>query len=525
MKKIMKKYISILFILLMASFGCDDKLDLTNPNSQTLETYWETEDQAVAAVNAIYTCFITDGTYMRMFPALTDGRGDDFKGDSPWTDLVKVANFTILQTSNPVLWVWQSHYQGVYRANQVLTYMPDIEMNENLKERLLGQAYFLRGLAFFNLAINFKVIPVITEIPESTDDYYPETATEEVIWNQIISDFQDAKDRLPVDYNNVSGADQGQLGRATKGAATGMLGKAYLYRKEWQKAADEFKLLIEGPDLNIYSLVAEYRDNFKPLNENNSESLFEIQFADPNEVGGTDYNYGLGSDPNSNWKQVCSVGHTYAMEGFGYSDFLPTRWIYEEFKKEKTVDGKYDPRMYQTIASYEPGVSELAYFAEWKNPKESIYPRKYTHDGIKGFTNENNGVENSGINYRVMRYADVLLMYAEALNELGKTSEAYPYIQQVRNRADLPDLSTGKPGMGQSEMRDQLAHERALELSVESIRINDIIRWGWLYDPDKLAELREHDSEFDTWIPGHEYLPIPQKDLDANPNLSPNPAN
>ena len=517
------KYISILFILLITSFGCDDKLEITNPNSQTSGTYWQTESQAVAAVNAIYTGFITDGCYMRMFPILSDGRGDDFKGDSPWPDLVQVANFTILQTSGPVRWIWEAHYQIVYRANQVLHYVPDIQMDENLKKRLLGQAYFLRGMAFFNLANTYKNIPIITEIPKSTEDYYPQTATEETIWNQIISDFQNAKDRLPINYSNVTGADQGQIGRATKGAATGLLGKAYLYRKQWQKAADEFKQLIVGPDLNIYSLVANYRDNFKPTNENNSESLFEIQFADPNTVGGTVYNYG--GDPNANWKQVCSVGHTYAMEGFGYSDFLPSRWLYEEFKKEKTVDGKFDPRLYQTIASYEPGVSELAYGSEWKNPKTSIYPRKYTHDGIPGYTNENNGVENSGINYRILRYADVLLMYAEALNELGKTAEAYPYIQQVRNRANLPDLATVKPNMSQSQMRDQLAHERALELAIETIRINDIIRWGWLYDPAKLNELKSHDSDFNTWTPGHEYLPIPQEDLDSNPNLSTNPAN
>jgi len=518
------RYITALLTLVVVTcVGCDNKLDLISPNNQTADTYWKTEDQAVAGVTAIYTGFITDGGYMRMFPLLSDGRGDDFKGDSPWPDLVQVANFTILPTSGPVRWIWEAHYQVVYRANQVIHYLPGIEMDANLKERLLGQAYFLRGMAFMNLANTYKVIPIITDIPKSSADYYQKTATEDEIWNQIFSDFQNAKDRLPINYANVSGKDHGQIGRATKGAATGMLGKAYLYRKQWQKAADEFKLLIQGPELNIYSLVSNYRDNFKPTNENNSESLFEIQFADPNTVGGSVFNYG--GDPNANWKQVCSVGHTYAMEGYGYSDFLPSRWIYDEFKKEKTVDGKYDPRLYQTIASYEPGISELAYGSEWKNPQTSIYPRKYTHDGIPGYTNENNGVENSGINYRVLRYADVLLMYAEALNELNRTAEAYPFIQQVRDRAKLPDLATTKPGMSQSQMRDQLAHERALELSVETIRINDIIRWGWLYDPIKLAELKAHDSEFNTWTPGHEYLPIPQEDLDVNPNLIPNPAN
>ncbi|MBD1365086.1 RagB/SusD family nutrient uptake outer membrane protein [Mucilaginibacter sp. ZT4R22] len=521
MKKI--KYLIIVLSISLSFFGCDKRLEQQNPNLQTSVQYWKTAADASAGVVAIYNSMIQDGSYQRMFPALTDGRGDDFKGDSPWGDLVQVANFTIPTTSGPVQWVWAQHYQWVYRTNQVLTYVPDITMDEALKKRLLGQAYFLRALAYFNLARTYKQVPLIISLPKDQAEYYPPTATEDELWNQIFADFQKAAEMLPVNYNSVSGADQGQVGRATKGAAVGLLGKAYLYRQKWQEAANQFKLIIDGPELNVYSLVPDFRDNFKPTNENNTESLFEIQFADPSTVGGTVGNYG--GEPNANWKQVNSIGHTYAMEGFGYSDFLPTRWIYDEFKKEKTVDGNLDPRLLATIASYEPGVSELAYFGPWNNPKTNIYPRKYTHDGIPGFVNENNGIENSGINYRVLRFSDVLLMYAEALNELGQTASAYPYIQRVRNRAKLPDLATTKPGMSQADMREQLAHERALEFAIEAQRINDIIRWGWLYNAGKLAELKTHDSDFNTWAPGNEYLPIPQTELDVNKNLKPNPAN
>ena len=150
-----------------------------------------------------------------------------------------------------------------------------------------------------------------------------------------------------------------------------------------------------------------------------------------------------------------------------------------------------------------------------------IYPKKYTRNnlGSRAETTE------SGINYRVLRYADILLMYAEVLNETGRTADAYAYIQQVRDRAHLPNLATVKPNMTQDEMRDQLAHERALEFAIESQRINDLIRWGWFYDPNKLAELKSHDNDFNTYTPGNEYLPIPQQELDANPNIKPNPAN
>ena len=116
-------------------------------------------------------------------------------------------------------------------------------------------------------------------------------------------------------------------------------------------------------------------------------------------------------------------------------------------------------------------------------------------------------------------------MYAEALNEQNQTASAYTYIQQVRNRAKLPDLSVVKPNMTQEQMRDQIAHERALEFSIEGMRIHDLVRWGWFYNPAKLAQLKQHDSDFNSWIPGKEYLPIPQSELDVNPNLQPNSAN
>lgn len=519
------KYLLNFVLLGLFVTSCDDDLDLNNPNSPTTGDYWTNEEQAIAGVDAAYNSLLIDGYYMRMTPALSDGRADDFKADSPWPDLGQVSNFTILPTSGPVEWMYLAYYQQVFRANQVLKNVPDIEMDENVKDRVLGQAYFLRGLAYFHLKINFQKVPLVVEVPTDESEYYPPTATEEQIWEQIVSDFSDAQERLPVSFDNVSGADQGQVGRATKGAATGFLGKTYLYRQNWQNAALEFEKLIDGPDVNIYSLVNDYRDNFSPFTENNQESLFEVQFASADEVGGTVMNYG--GEPSGSWRQVSSVGHTYAQDGFGYSDFLPTRWIYDEYKEEETVDGEIDPRLLVSIASFEPEANSTEVYngVPWPHSEDAIFPRKYTHDGL-GFNTESQGsVELSEINYRLMRYADVLLMYAEALNELERTPEAYEYIQEVRDRANLPNLSDVRPNMTQEQMRDQIAHERALEFSIESIRIHDIIRWGWLYDSQKLQELISHDSDFETWTPGKEYLPIPQSELDVNPNIEPNSAN
>lgn len=514
MKK--SKFLIISLGLLLFT-GCEDELDLTNPNNMTSAEYWADEEQAIAGIDAAYNNLQIDGYYMRMTPALTDARADDFRADSPWPDLMQVANFTILPTSGPIEWMWHAYYQQVFRANQVLEYVPDIEMDENVKQNVLGQAHFLRGLAYFHLAINFQRVPLPLTPAQSAEDYYSATAPEEELWAQIISDFSSAQEMLPV--------QQSEVGRATKGAATGFLGKTYLYMEQWESAAAEFEKLIHGPEVNVYSLLEDYQDNFSPFTENNQESLFEVQFAGSDEVGGTVMNYG--GEPSASWRQVSSVGHTYAQDGFGYSDFLPTRWIYNEYKEEETVNDNVDPRLLASLASYEPEANSITVYdgVPWPHGEDAIYPRKYTHDGF-GFPNESGGdVERSEINYRLMRYADVLLMYAEALNEMGQTQEAYQYINQVRNRANLPDLEEVKPNLSQEEMRDQIAHERALELSIESIRFHDIVRWGWLYDNEKLAELRERDSEFDTWTPGKEYLPIPQRELDVNPNLEPNSAN
>ncbi|MEO6549239.1 MAG: RagB/SusD family nutrient uptake outer membrane protein [Ferruginibacter sp.] len=525
----MKKTIYLFIGFCLVAGGCDKKLDLANPNALTTIEYWKTKDQAFAGVTAIYNALINDGSYMRSFPGLTDSRGDDFTGDSPWLDLDLTGQFIIPTNSDPVFWIWREFYLVVTRANQVIANVDKYDaavLSVEEKSRILGQAYFLRGLAYYNLATTFKVVPVITAPAADQNDYYAPTSTEEVLWNQIYTDLQTAETNLPISYDNVVGPDQGQRGRATKGAAAGMLGKSYLYKKDYAKAALQFEKFINGPLKGVYSLQVDYRNNFKDVNENNSESLFEVQFQ---EGAGTDFNWT--GEPSAAWKQVTAVSVTYGMEGAGFSDYLPTRWIYDEFKIEKTIDGKSDPRLLATIASYEPADnSVLAYGQPWigflsshgvTNPTTRIYPRKYTNDGLgRAFE-----TPESGINYRVLRYSDILLMYAEVLNELNKTAEAYPYIQQVRTRARLADLATVRPNMTQVQMRDQLAHERALEFAIEGQRINDIIRWGWLYDPAKLAVLKSRDPDFNTWTPGNEYLPIPQHELDVNKNLLPNPAN
>lgn len=530
-------------LLLALTVGCDDYLEVENPNRLSTENYWQSGEQALAGINAAYQSLIIDGTYMRMLPAMSDNRGDDVRGDSPWGDYVQVGNFTIPTTSAPVHWIWRDHYQMVWRANQVLTFVPEIpaeEIDEDLRSRILGQAHFLRGLAYFNLANLYKQVPLVLELPSDPDKFAVPTASEEDLWNQIYSDFEEAKELLPITYSAVhispDAPDLNHVGRATKGAAIGMLGKAYLYRQQWAAAAAELRILVEGELSGLYSLVPNYQHNFSPFpeHENNSESLFEVQFATVEQMGGTVNNwYG---DPGSDWQQISAQAQTYGPDEFSWADMLPAPGLYAAYKSEQTVDGGNDPRLIASILSYEPESNATTAYGKpwpWINngaPDRRIYIKKYTNSDF-GYPREslepteNGRFGGSGINYRVLRYADILLMYAEALNELGQTAEAYKYIQRVRDRVNLPDLATVKPNLTQAQMRDQIAHERYLEFPIEGQRINDLIRWGWFYDADKLAMLKVRDPDFETWTPGQEYLPIPQVELDVNPNLLPNPAN
>ncbi|KAA3436081.1 RagB/SusD family nutrient uptake outer membrane protein [Rufibacter hautae] len=517
MKKIAYYVVAMLFLS-----SCDDELDITNPNQETTATYWTTEAQAFAGVTAVYNALTTDGTYQRTFPSFTDSRGDDMYGDSPAVYLELGGQFTLPTNAGETQWIWRDHYMVIFRANQVIQNVGNLGtdvLSEEAKQRIIGQAYFLRGLAYYNLAITYKQVPVITTPPADQNDYYPATATEEVLWNQVFSDLRDAEQRLPINYDAVVGPDRGQKGRATKGAAAGLLGKAYLYRKMYTEAEAQFAKFFTGPLQGVYSLVPNYRDNFTSTNENNAESLFEVQFS---ATGGSVGNWT--GEPTANWRQFNALPVAYGMQGKAWSDFQPTQWIFNEYRQERTVDNQVDPRLPATILYYNQAEGNTtAYGVAWPdNIREQIYIRKYTMEG-QGVPFET--PETGGNNYRVLRFADILLMYAETLNELNRTAEAYPYIQQVRSRAKLPDLATVKPNLSKEQMRDQIAHERALEFAIEGQRIQDIIRWGWLYDPAKLAMLKEHDDDFNTWTPGNEYLPIPQSELDNNANLLPNSAN
>jgi hypothetical protein len=518
MKNFNIKYVFALPLMAILLSGCvnDEDLVQNNPNYQSVTTYWKTADDALYGVNAVYSSLLTDGTYMRSTQILLDGRADDSRSNSPWTAMANAGRFNSSVADAAIYgWAFETYYQGVYRANQVLERVPAIEMDEALKNRILGQAYFLRGLYLFHAVNLFKNVP----LPLDTVELHHVQKSQEEGWAQVMSDLQMAADMLPASYVDVTGADAGQIGRATKGAALAYLGKAQLFNKDFAGAKQTFEAVI---NLGAYSLVSNYKDNFTTANENNSESIFEVQFS--RDAGGV--NLGWGGTPQSNWGKTTARAITYAPMNFGWTDMQPTWTLFNEFKEEATIDGEVDPRLDATIIYNKPGMTLYGqdfatFYAASPTDLNDLFWRKYQNaDG--DFANEYDW--RSGINERLLRYADVLLMYAECLNETGATGEAYSYIQMVRSRVNLPDLATVKPNMSQQQMRDQIAHERFLEFGSEGHRFDDIRRWGWLENSAKLEWLKTRDAEFNTYQAGREYFPIPQLEMDTNPGIIQNPS-
>ncbi len=412
-------------------------------------------------------------------------------------------------------WAFDEFYQGVSRCNQVLKYVPDISMDQNLKNRVMGQAYFLRGLYYFHLVNMWGPVPLPTEVATVVPQ-----ATVAEGWERIIADFKSAADLLPATYSTTGGPDANDKGRATKGAALAYLGKAYLFNKRFAEAATQFKAVI---DLGIYDLMPNYKDNFTETAENNKESIFELNFS--LKAGGTELQWqGI---PNATWGFYSARAITFAPPNFGWTDVQPNKILLSDFRQEKTIDGKIDPRCIATIFYNDTVDTHLANTPMYQTTFQQTYaadPARLADVFCRKYQNGEGNKPNefdwkSGINERLMRYADVLLMYAECLNETGATASAAQYIQKVRTRVNLPNRQAEFAAFTPAQMRDQLAKERLLEFVLEGHRFDDIRRWGWLSDATKLAWLKSRDPEFNSYLPGRELLPIPQTEIDNNPGV------
>jgi starch-binding outer membrane protein, SusD/RagB family len=500
----------VLASCLALTTACEkDLLDQVNPNQPTTASFWQTSADAIKGVNGAYSGLQQLGTYRRWLNFAFDIRGsDEGFSQSPWGELADWNRFVQVNYDFEVSQnIWRDHYRAIWRCNQVIDLVPGISMDATLKGRVIAEARFLRALYYYNLVSLYGNVPLVLQNTTSLDTKAPQ-GTEAQVWAQIQTDLEAAKPNLPLSY---TGAD---IGRATKGAATTLLGKVHMQNRRWSEASAQFSEVINSGQ---YSLTTNYTDNFRHTTENNPESIFEVQFSDVRQGGndGDDATSSEGGQRSQFWG---------APGGFGFNDGEVRPWVVNEFLKEGAASGERDPRLAATVfynradqtqfPTARPvdgdtlvyGTGFLTRYGGDARNRARVYWRKYQTDYYRTFENFD-----SPINHRVMRYADVLLLQAEALNEQGNNGAAVPLINQVRQRAGLAPLV----GLAGTTLRDQIRHERVTELTGEGLRWFDLRRWGLLDNQAGVDELKGRDAEFNTFVLNKSrLLPIPRTDVD-----------
>lgn len=502
----MKKIILFLFTVLAITSCKKSVLNEVNPNQITTATFWNKEADVQSALAATYGLLrdVNGGYWGVRGIELSNGRGDDFFIRNDVADLYRLSTFTNTPDNGPINDLWNTSYRAIFRANQILENVGKVPgLSDQLKAAYTSEAKFLRGLNYFILVTNFGAVPLHLKVPVSKDDYFMAKSPEAEVWKQTIQDFTDAAANLPLSYPAQF------VGRATRGAAIAFLGKAQLYTKDYAGAETTLKQLTASP-FN-YSLMPNYGDNFIAAKKNNAESVFEIQLAD---VGGT--------NPWAGENASEAIGVTTAQEFApaevaGWFEVSPTDKLFNEFKKEQTTTNDFDPRMYATLIWDYPGAT--FYNKPFSGFKllfgySSMFKKyqNYTQDGeITGASGASDYTSSN--NERALRFADILLLLGEALTMENKTTEAFPYVKQIRDRAQLPAIAIPA---SQDFMMAEIRHQRMIEFARENQRFYDLKRWGLLQQ--ELTNSDKVGKQF--YVPGkHDYWPIPQSEINANSKM------
>ncbi|RIV17592.1 RagB/SusD family nutrient uptake outer membrane protein [Fibrisoma montanum] len=422
-------------LLTLGLTACQEKfLDLAPVSQANTASFYRTQSDMLIALNGTYSALQLAGQYGQYY-VVAEIPSDDTRPvlSGSVTDQDEFDKF-YLRTTNPFLNTrWSDGYRGIYRANAVIDRIAGVSMNEDLKKRYVAEAKFLRALMYFNLVRVFGDVPlVVTEITDPLQGYEYSRAPVAEVYAQIVKDLTDAEAVLPASYTGA------EVGRATRGAARSLLGKVYMTQRKYPEAAAKLKEVI---DANTYDLLPNYADLFKAANKNSKESIFEVQYKKGN----------LGEGSN--------FGNTYAPENSGNAVI------------QFGGGGNNQPTP-DLINSYEAGDvrKDVSLATSYVNAAgrtvDYNYIRKYLDPPVVNGDSEDN--------WYVLRYADILLLYAEALNETGRTAEALPLLNRVRQRARL----SNKTVTTQAEMRVALEQERRVELAFEGHRWFDLVRTG-----------------------------------------------
>ncbi len=513
MKKLYK--ISLALMLGIGTLtSCNDKLELTNPNQPTTGTFGNNVADLEEAVIACYHHIRMEGTYARVGYTLDAVRGDEmWNAAQGWgyylTD--KMAPSTTDEIYG--LWSWRDWYYAINIANFVITKCgEDDQALSQAMQRIKGQALFVRGLAYYNLAGYYQNPALILDYNQysSLSGLYAANWQEgdeskfdqfDRVMDQVEKDFAEAMTLLP----SRSEGGEWAKGRATNGAAAGYYARALMQRHKYSEALTVLKDIISGT-YGAYSLVANYGDNFREGSsyENNAESLFEVQFLDYGSQGTDDEWTPVNISKNAS--QGHAVESNFGPGDFGgWADLSAAPWLYDLYKQERTTTGSLDPRLYWTICTYEPEWSNFEYGNVCYGspiPADKAIITNNNNGGlpIAKWTNMRTGLYNSvvvglkcGINLRLMRYSDVLLRAAECENEVnGPTKQAIDWINEVRGRAHLADLQLSDFD-SKDKLFEQIANvERPKEFGCEFGRGLDLLRWGFYYSADRMQQLKEH---------------------------------
>lgn len=496
-QKNMKKIFIPILLVVVAITACQkDFLEKSPIVGTTEENFYKTEADAIASVNAAYAAMqfqLSPAGHFRWFwgDIMSDDAVKGGSGDNDVNALLLLETFKGPANTDLLEAEWGADYEAIYRANVTLEKVPPIEMDQALKARILGEARFIRAWSYFNLVTMFGGVPLADHVL-APSEYNMPRATADQIWDFIEDDLTVASANL-WKRSEYAASD---LGRITQGSAQALLAKTYLWREKWTEAKAATEAVINS---NEYVLVADYADIFPVYGENNSESVFEIQYM--NASGG---NWGKN---NANEGSFTNVFTRARGQFAGYGFNIPTQDFVDEFTKE----GFEDPRLKSTIFRLGDEMGDRGVFTI-----DAAAGSPYIYYSKKYFNNKSEDAPfgdpnpNGGSNDRVIRYSDVLLMHAEASFHVGDEEGARNSVNQVRARVGIPDISYSGP-----DLLNAIYRERRLELGLEAHRFFDLVRTGQA--PSVLGSLG--------FVAGvHELFPIPQSQILAtNGALAQNP--
>lgn len=488
MKKI---YNIILIISVLGTFQSCKKLT-ENPDSVIVTSqFYKTASDAISAVSAVYSTLNSDPAgdfplYGRQLNLLVENGSDNqvYSPSNTNPDVRALGTATYISSNSRVQKVWQQLYYGINRANIAIDNIPGIAIDTTLRSRLVRESKFIRALLYFNLVRLYGDVPLILHNPSSIqlNSLLVKRTPTDSVYTQIIADLNDATN-LPKSY---SGAD---IGRATSGAAHALLAKVYVTRQDWNNALTQVNAVINGG--YGYSLFPNFVQAFQKSSKNGTEHIFSVQFET-----------NLGA---ANSTQYLSQSFISFNTGTFPIDIPADSSVYKLYSANDT---RRAVTFYSSV--YNAATGKTVVFSNAYTP----YFNKFVDYSLNPLTTQ----AQSGINYPVIRYSDILLLYAEIQNELNgaPTSDAYAAINQVRTRANVANLTAG---LNQSDFRDSVFLERRKEFIQEGQRWFDLTRRGGTYLVDALHKLPAKSAA----SAKNNLFPIPLVEIQTNPKLTQNP--